>query len=122
MLQRPSEGIYQRHLISGPLLGRPTKGLADSLSAMSNLILVSVSVTLTFLATLGLRLTFVQRFAQDLAYIHGPKTSIDYIVVNAGILKYPNVSVDRPTVQSGLMSPESNRDVSHLASAFQFGN
>lgn len=89
---------------------------------MSNLILVSVSVTLTFLATLGLRLTFVQRFAQDLAYIHGPKTSIDYIVVNAGILKYPNVSVDRPTVQSGLMSPESNRDVSHLASAFQFGN
>lgn len=71
---------------------------------------------------LGLRLTLVQRFAQDLAYIHGPKTSIDYVVVNAGILKYPNVSGHWPTMSSGLMGPESNRDVSNLASAFHFGN
>ena len=34
-----------------------------------------------------------QNFAKDLASIHGPKTSIDYVVINAGILKYPNVSI-----------------------------
>lgn len=34
-----------------------------------------------------------QRFVRDLTCIHGPKTSIDFVVVNAGILKYPNVSV-----------------------------
>lgn len=32
----------------------------------------------------------ISRFANDLAYIHGPKTQIDYVIINAGILKYPN--------------------------------
>lgn len=64
------------------------------------------------LSVIGAASDFEKRFIDDLAAVRDLQR-IDYVVLNAGILKYPNVSVKHECL--GCVIPngaESNRNVS----------
>ena len=52
-------------------------------------------------------LIFAQKFASDVAALLKTQ-SIGYVVLNAGILKYPNVSSNNSTIGLDLTLPESD--------------